>query len=105
MKLQEGKECRLTLNEKKELLSSNSFKYIDVGFVLGSAAKVERAFNTAKLILTQHRREMSPEMFEEFFPEAQPAFMDTELVVEAIDSPEKDLSSGTPDVEDSESEE
>ena len=39
-------------------------KYVNLNFVLGSAAEVERIWSMAKYILVQQRRKMSPKVFE-----------------------------------------
>ena len=44
------------ITKKRRKLDEETTKYIDSSFICGSAAKVERLWSQAKLILQDHRK-------------------------------------------------
>ena len=50
-----------------ESVTKTGSNYINLEFILGSAAEVKRIWSMAKYILVQERRHMSPKLFECFF--------------------------------------
>lgn len=61
-----------------------SSEYVNLDFVLGSAAEVERLWSLAKYVLTNQRKSMTPLMFEAFmFLKINETFWSEALVIEA----------------------
>ncbi len=54
-------ETRLAKHRK---ISIKMSEYVDTCFVLGSVAKIERVFSVGKLVFSQHRKAMTPRLFE-----------------------------------------
>ena len=72
---------------KRKAASSRAYesKYVNLDFVLGSAAEVERLWSMAKYVLVQQRRSMAPKMFEcLMFLKFNRRFWDEALVIQAF---------------------
>ncbi len=60
-------------------------EFIDFDFILGSVAEVERLWSLAKYVLTDHRRQMTPQLSEALvFLKMNHRFWDARLFIEAI---------------------
>ena len=71
------------LAKRRKLRSSA--EYMDAKFLLGSSAEVERVFSAGKLVLSQNRKAMSPQLFEALiFLVYNNRFWDVALVGDAI---------------------
>ena len=81
-------ECSASMRTrlaKKRKVESCASIHVDTRFILGSAAEIERLFSTAKLVLSQNRRSMTPQLFEALmFLKYNDRFWNVHLVADAV---------------------
>jgi hypothetical protein len=93
----------VTMNEKiakrkRDEADTGNDEYVDVSWVLGSAAEVERLWSVAKYILTETRRQMDPAMFETIiFLKINHEYWSQATVCEAIMNVKKARAAARPD--------
>lgn len=70
---------------KRRKVNQESGDYVNLDFILGAVAEVERVFIMAKYVMKENRRIMTPQLFEAIiFLKCNERFWDADLVSDII---------------------
>ena len=81
----DDEDCMETLLKRRKTEKKQSGEYVNASFIVGTVVAVEQLWSVAKYVLSEHRRRMSPQMFEAIlFLKSNDRLWDAKLVSDAV---------------------